>query len=288
MPAGRRAQAWRHQPAFRRPRHFHAEPEINLVVRGLALVAVGDRTVAVSSGQMLCFQPGQDHVLLDSSDDLELFVFALRPELAERTLKSRTPYSTTFELTGPELGAVAAELLGLGEVRDAAAIEERLANLFSLAIDRAPKIHVRSRRALEYLRSEHDLTEASLAQRLRTAPSGLSRRFHGDLGMTLVEYRARLRLMRFVELVDQGEPLSRAALEAEFGSYAQCHRVFRRALGCAPRDYFHGMRAEVDRETVQDSGQGVTSSIAAFSQKAPATGAPLHEPSDSPGTLSQR
>src|SRR6185503_14600537 len=33
---------------------------------------------------------------------------------------------------------------------------------------------------------------------------------------------------------------------------------------------------------------GVTNSIAAFSQNAPATGAPLHEPSDSPGTLSQR
>lgn len=250
MLAGRRAQAWRHQPAFRRPRHFHAEPEINLVVRGSAVVGVGDRAVAASRGQMLCFQPGQDHVLLEASDDLELFVFALRPELAERALGARTPCSTqTFELTGPELASMAAELSGLGEVRDAAATEERLANLFSLAIDRAPRIHVRSRRALECLRSEHDLSEGALAQRLRTAPSGLSRRFHNDLGMTLVEYRARLRLMRFVELVDHGEPLSRAALEAEFGSYAQCHRVFRRALGCAPSDYFDGMRAHVDEET---------------------------------------
>jgi hypothetical protein len=36
MQPGHRAQAWRHQPAFLRPRHFHEEPELNLVTRGTA------------------------------------------------------------------------------------------------------------------------------------------------------------------------------------------------------------------------------------------------------------
>jgi mannose-6-phosphate isomerase-like protein (cupin superfamily) len=80
MLPGRRAQVWRHDPAFRRPRHFHEEPEINLVVRGRATLGVGDRVVSVGAGDLLLFLPGQDHVLLGSGQDLELFVVALHPE----------------------------------------------------------------------------------------------------------------------------------------------------------------------------------------------------------------
>ncbi|HVR18657.1 MAG TPA: helix-turn-helix transcriptional regulator [Polyangiaceae bacterium] len=251
MLPGRRAQVWRHQPEYRRPRHFHAEPEINLVVRGSAVMGVGDQTVAMAPGEMLIFQPGQDHALLEASDDLELFVLALRPELAERARLSdwlRSIQSST--LTRAELGAMVAELGGLGDVRNPASSEERLANIFSLAVERAPKPHVYSRKALAVLISEQALSEIALARRLNASPSGVSRHFHADLGMRLVEYRSRLRLMRFVELVDAGIAVSRAALDADFGSYAQCHRVFRRLVGCSPSAYFRGARTFVDQAKV--------------------------------------
>jgi methylphosphotriester-DNA--protein-cysteine methyltransferase len=70
---------------------------------------------------------------------------------------------------------------------------------------------------------------------LATAPSFVSRRFHAEFGVPLVEYRARLKLMRFIALVDAGHSVTRAAFAAEFGSYAQFHRVFHRALGCFRR-----------------------------------------------------
>jgi methylphosphotriester-DNA--protein-cysteine methyltransferase len=108
-----------------------------------------------------------------------------------------------------------------------------------------------SRRALEYARSEPALPNAALAHKFATDPSQLSRRFHEDVGVSLVEYRARVKLMRFIELVDRGSELHRAALDAEFGSYAQCHRVFRRALGCSPRTYFAGHRRFIDAETAR-------------------------------------
>ncbi|AGP36605.1 hypothetical protein BE04_17030 [Sorangium cellulosum] len=41
MPEGRRAQAWRYRPVYRRPAHFHDEPEFNLVVRGTAALDAG-------------------------------------------------------------------------------------------------------------------------------------------------------------------------------------------------------------------------------------------------------
>src|SRR5688572_27193116 len=90
MLPGRRAQAWRHQPAFRRPRHFHEEPEINLVTRGSCKMGVGDRPLRLTAGQLVVFQPGQDHELIEASPDLELFVFALRPELHARALGARS------------------------------------------------------------------------------------------------------------------------------------------------------------------------------------------------------
>ena len=57
----------------------------------------------------------------------------------------------------------------------------------------------------------------------------------------MVTYRTRLRLLRFVALVDSGRHnLLAAALAAGFGSYSQCHRAFRRTFGCMPRAFFGG------------------------------------------------
>ena len=67
--------------------------------------------------------------------------------------------------------------------------------------------------------------------------------------MPLVELRSRLKLSEFVRLVDAGQSFTAAALQADFGSYAQCHRVFRRFTGCQPRAYFAGARAEIDLAT---------------------------------------
>jgi methylphosphotriester-DNA--protein-cysteine methyltransferase len=59
------------------------------------------------------------------------------------------------------------------------------------------------------------------------------------MGMTLSAFRSRLRLLRFIEAVDDGaKSLLTAALGAGFGSYSQCHRVFQRTLGCTPRRFF--------------------------------------------------
>jgi AraC-like DNA-binding protein len=251
MLAGRRAQIWRHQPEFRRPRHFHPEPELNVVVAGRCLLGVGDRTFSLSAGEMLLFQPGQDHALLGASEDLDLFVLALTPELAERAVGLRTLSSGVggiFRVPNP--GAVAQELAGLGRVADGLAVETRLAEQFVRALGSGPVTHALVRRAVEIVRTEPCISGGALARRLSAAPSLVSRRFHGDFGVPLVEYRARTKLMRFIALVDAGQPLTRAAFEAEFGSYAQCHRVFDRALGCSPSAYFAGARARLDAATV--------------------------------------
>jgi AraC-like DNA-binding protein len=244
----RRAQVWRHQPAFRRPRHFHAEPELNLVLRGTALLGVGERTVHVAAGEVAFFQPGQDHELVQASDDLELFVVALRPELAERAGICALPHSG--RVPDASLSHARAMLSGIAGASNPEVHERSLAELFLELGRAASEPHVVSRRALECLARDPSLSGLSLARRVGTAPSGISRHFHGDYGLTMVEYRTRLRLLRFVGNVDRGHGITRSALDADFGSYAQCHRVFQRILGVAPSAYFAGARTRLDAAVV--------------------------------------
>ena len=77
-----------------------------------------------------------------------------------------------------------------------------------------------------------------IAGKLDISLSRLARVFKAEMGMSLVEYRNRLRLDRFLVLLNRGRTnLLEAALAAGFGSYAQFHRVFRALRHVTPRDY---------------------------------------------------
>jgi AraC-like DNA-binding protein len=83
-----------------------------------------------------------------------------------------------------------------------------------------------------------------LARELSISAGYLARVFKSEVGVSLVEYRNRLRIERFLRLVERGGGnLYEAALEAGFGSYAQFHRVFRRHVGTTPREYVTGSRS---------------------------------------------
>jgi quercetin dioxygenase-like cupin family protein/AraC-like DNA-binding protein len=251
MLPGRRAQVWRHQPAFRRPRHFHAEPELNVVLRGRAVLAVGDRQFELLPGELLLLQPGQDHALVAESSDLDLFVVALTPELAERANVHRHRRVGKRGLAPEHLENLESMFVGSGTVCAVDSVETHLAERFAELWNQFAPPDVLSRRALEKLHVDGELTEIAIARALAAEPSALSRRIHKDLAVRLVDYRARLRLIRFVERVDAGNSFTSAALEAGFGSYAQCHRVFQRGLGCSPREYFGGQRQSVNDALVE-------------------------------------
>ncbi len=222
-------------------------------MRGTARLGIGDRTLELAAGELVVLEPGQDHVLLEASPDLELWVVALRPALAARVRGSRSRVQREkIVLSEPELASLNERALAVGELRDAAAVERELGDLFASLGSLPCTSHVSSRRAVEQLRAAPAISASELARRLCTAPAQVSREFHRDLGVTLVEFRARLRLMRFVRLVDEGASLSAAAFGADFGSYAQFHRAFQRALGCSPSDYFRGARSAVEAATAAE------------------------------------
>lgn len=99
-----------------------------------------------------------------------------------------------------------------------------------------------------------------LANQLQVSPGHVARSFKSEIGISLVEYRNRLRIERFFRLVEEGGGnLFDAASEAGFGSYAQFHRVFRRMLGTTPREYLTGRKSVVPVVGVQfENGESST------------------------------
>lgn len=246
MPTAARAHIWRHAPATRRPRHFHAEPELNLVTGGNATFAMGEKRFPVVRGDLLWWPPGQDHVLVDAAPDFDLFVIGATADFSTRILAD-TP---DVACVGPiqirvEMAALAemeAICLAPGSASDVPAIERRVGDLWrqAHALRRAADpMHVVTRRTIESLYQRPELGRSDIARLLRAYPTEISRCFHHDMGMTLSAFRSRLRLLRFIQAVDGGAPsLLAAALGAGFGSYSQCHRVFQHTFACTPRSFF--------------------------------------------------
>ena len=248
LPAGGKSRAfvWKYSEINkgRRPRHFHAEPELNLVVAGQATFGVGRARVQVSAGQLIGFPPGQDHVLLDASPDVYLYSIGVEPTLAAEA----APRANSAPIL-PLRSQLATEELKLltqrcTDIVDREQVDGLGAELWQRAQwlqSRATNgvVHVLTRRALSELVRSPDSNREQLSRILRASPSDVSRYFHRDVGVTLVQYRTRARLLRLIQLVDAGERnLKELARRVGFGSYSQCHRAFQAELGCAPSEFF--------------------------------------------------
>jgi AraC-like DNA-binding protein/quercetin dioxygenase-like cupin family protein len=242
-----RAFVWKYDHAVggRRPRHFHEEPEVNLVTRGTATFGVGDRIIQVKSGELLAFPAGVDHALLEASPDLFLYAVGLEPTYSTGVLRGRhdTVEPCHVRLEGSELSVVVDRAASIVDRRGADQLGAELWDRVHWLARRSAEAerrgaHVLTRRTLKLLAAAPDRGLDALANELRTHPSEVSRHFHRDVGVTLVRYRTRLRLLRLVRLVDEGQDLTSAASEAGFGSYSQFHRAFHAELGCAPASFF--------------------------------------------------
>jgi AraC-like DNA-binding protein len=254
-----RAFVWKYSPVNwgRRPRHFHAEPELNLIVSGQATFGIGETRFSVGQGDLLRFPPAQDHVVLEASPDLYLFAIGMDPALSSEVLRAeadRVMLPLRLRLAEDDFNALVNRA---SAIVDREGVEQSCAELWEhahwlgrrLEARSQVAMHVLTRRALSALGQQPGLGLANLSEQLRTGSSEVSRYFHRDVGMTFVHFRKRLRLLRLIRLVDGGGmPLGEAARAAGFGSYSQCHRVFQAELGCSPQGFFQaGLRQQMQQ-----------------------------------------
>jgi AraC-like DNA-binding protein len=242
MVGRRRAHAWRYQPAYRRPCHFHEESEFNLVARGCGVFTVGDRELRVEAGNLLWFIPGVEHYLKDASDDFDLFVVGFRSDLlaaVDREHHAVSSFTRPVERVDPATCArLSALLVDAPESADDLGVEHRLLSLLG-ELSRRPqqKTPTLGHRTAAVLLADRDARRGEIARKVASNQWDVSRRFNLDHGISLSEFRNRLRTLELIHLLDAGEKnLTRAAMDAGFGSYSQCHRVIRALLGTAPRE----------------------------------------------------
>jgi len=99
------------------------------------------------------------------------------------------------------------------------------------------------------LAQDPTIAAREIARQLQVSLGRLARAFDTEVGMSLVEYRNRLRLVRFDVLLAEGRTnLFDAALAAGFGSYAQFHRVFRALRGMTPREHLKRRVRTISRD----------------------------------------
>jgi AraC-like DNA-binding protein len=80
-------------------------------------------------------------------------------------------------------------------------------------------------------------TVAALARQAGASRRTIERLFVHGTGMTVAEWRRRLRLLHAVRLLAEGEPVTTVALEVGYSSVSAFIAVFKRAFGSTPK-YF--------------------------------------------------
>jgi len=258
---GRDSRLWlyRYGGQVHRP-HSHAEPELNLVVRGSASYLVDGRRYALGRHSLLWLFPSQAHVLLDQSAHFHMWVGVFNRDTMRRAiarnarhaLRCATPPAIFCKhlpkSAGDWLDALCREIDA--HRGDADYMRTALAYLPMAAWARferahappeAAEVHPAVRAAIRLLRSEHAPPDLdTLAERSGLSAARLSRLFNRDVGVSLTRFRSTLRLERFFDEYGNGErySMTAAALRAGFGSYAQFHRVFKQMVGLGPKAYF--------------------------------------------------
>jgi len=252
---------WRHRfrtPVKFRP-HTHDELECNVVLGGRASYIVDDARFDLRRGTLIWLHPGQMHVLVDQSPHYEMWIGVFKPRLVRRRccseetrpLRRRRPAGIFCKQITPDRLAALHELAGELVDREED-VDEYNAGLgyFMLRCWRAhveagditpsSDVHPAVERAARIIRdSDAEQSLPDIAARAGLSASRLSRLFKQQTGVSLVQYRQRQRLARFVRIYGQGHrhTLTEAAYMAGFGSYPQFHRVFAGVFGFGPAEY---------------------------------------------------
>lgn len=250
-------------------RHVHAELEMHLVTRGQCAFLLGEHRIEADRGTLLWVPPRREHTILDPSPDFRRWMLLTRPRLVRRVLPAddaqlllaRSPRIAEAPRLSRALGTKVTHALEQ-QFDDAtrtgrehftlhnATMGHLLARAFSAfsSADERPvssMLHPAVAAAVRLLRAGHDAgSRAEVARRCGMSEWHLSKLFHEQVGVSLLDFRSRCRLERFLEIFGDGRTvkMTTAALEAGFGSYPQFHRVFRQRMGCAPAEHARRLR----------------------------------------------
>jgi transcriptional regulator GlxA family with amidase domain len=98
-------------------------------------------------------------------------------------------------------------------------------------------------KALQYLRAHYSepIYAREVARAAAVGETCLKKLFRKALGMSWVRFLQGYRIHRAAALLnDSGHNVTEAALAAGFDSFPHFNKIFRKFMGMAPRDFYHG------------------------------------------------
>lgn len=277
-PYGFTCELWTPVPMKRADRHN--EIELNLLKRGSLTYLLGGNTVTIPAGRLAVFWAAIPHQIIAAQDKAEYYVATLPlawflqcqfpGHFVDAILHARVVLAPEPQTRGGDLDMFARWVQDLAAPqpnRRRAAFLEMEARLLRFALAVAPDgPGGRSRKAESVLietgglnrveqmalfiarRYTEPLTAEVISRTAGLHPNYAMALFKKALGLTLIDCVTQHRVSHAQRLLaTTDEKIIAVALNSGFTSLSRFHEAFKRACGCAPKEYRNRHRNTVSR-----------------------------------------
>jgi AraC-like DNA-binding protein len=238
--------------------HTHNKIELFLLLEGDVSMEAGGKIYPLRKNDLMILpQKVPHHLLVNRCAPYRRFIIHVDTEyLAGIGLSALTELASKknpeiFDLTGTPflqtLPACSAVAFTADEALQAAVLNERLLALYYAlrAFQNVPpqsNADALIERAVEYVNAnlENKLSIEGIAEQLYTSASYLCKIFRARMGIPLMHYVNRQRILRAKGLILDGTPLKEVYVRCGYDNYVTFFRVFRAQTGLSPSALANG------------------------------------------------
>ncbi|WP_064696689.1 MULTISPECIES: helix-turn-helix domain-containing protein [Rhizobium] len=253
--------------------HWHAQVEVNYVMRGTVHYRMSDHEFRLSAGQICLFWGGQPHQMDESSDDslyagahlplIYFFRLRLPISISSRLMKGETLLTSATDAADDENFARWSRYSKSGDAAKAQhAVDELLLRIERIALEpysmtmsktavslEGDQPHPNSSRSVarmcDFIAANflQDIDSVDIARAADLHPKYAMNLFKRSTGMTLSKYVTLLRLSRAqAMLMSEGANVLQVAMDSGFGSISAFNKSFRHIAGMSPSDFRRDIR----------------------------------------------
>ncbi|ASR11989.1 AraC family transcriptional regulator (plasmid) [Rhizobium leguminosarum bv. viciae] len=260
-----------HPPVMAMP-HWHAQVEVNYVMRGTVHYRMSDHEFRLNAGEMCLFWGGQPHQMDESSDDslyagahlplVYFFRLRLPISVSSRLMKGETLLTSATDAADNENFTRWFRYANSGDPAKAQhAVDELLLRIERIALE---PYSMTSQAAIDLERDHpyphssrsvarmcdfiaanflHDIDSVDIARAADLHPKYAMNLFKRSTGMTLSKYVTLLRLSRAqAMLMSEGANVLQVAMDSGFGSISAFNKSFRHIAGMSPSNFRRDIR----------------------------------------------
>lgn len=243
-------ESWPHPDASSFYKHMHSEYEMLYFIKGAADYVIGGSLYHLRKNDLLLIKPAVYHYLkLLSASPYERFVIHFTEKAAADFAPCLQNYGEFFSI--PPNGAIDRLFFDLKDAAEKFAEDDMLvlikhslnAILSHLKYipptsDEPPKVYNRTlEEILEFIdeNPREPLNADILSKKFFVSPSWIVHTFNKHLGISLMQYINRKKILYAQQLIKSGKTPTRAAELCSFGNYSTFYRQYKRFLGVLPQ-----------------------------------------------------